>query len=109
MRAGIIGRAIHNPRNGGPDQFSSFYVEDASYIRIRNAVLAYNLSNRFLGRYGIEAARVYISGAPLHTFTTYRGFDPETNERGNSAIAQGIDLGGYPLARTIQFGINLTF
>ena len=106
---GLIGRAMLNSRNGAPDQFSSFYVEDGSFIRIRSVHFAYNLPADFLSRFRVQAARLYVSGANLYTFTKYRGYDPETNERGNSPVAQGVDLGGYPLARTFQFGMNVTF
>lgn len=106
---GLIGRAILNNRNGSPDQFSTFYVEYASFIRIRSVNLAYNLPASWLSCLHLKGARLYIMGANLHTYTKYRGFDPETNDRGNSAISQGVDMGGYPLARSIQFGINLNF
>jgi len=102
-------RAIQNTRNGGPDFFSSYYVEDASFLRIRNVSLGYTFPQKMLSRFKIPSARLFASVANLHTFTKYRGYDPETNERGNEAVAQGIDLGGYPIARTWQFGINVNF
>lgn len=95
------------PQN--PDRFSSFYVEDGSFVRLRNVVLGYSLPQSLLSRIHVQRARVYFTGSNLFTLTNYRGFDPETNERGNSATSQGVDAGGYPLPRTIMFGINLNF
>ncbi len=106
---GNIPRAILNPRNIAPDAFSTFYVEDGSFLRIRNVNLSYNIPNQLTQKIGLAGARVFFNGANLYTFTKYRGFDPETNERGDSAIEQGIDAGGYPIARTYTFGVGITF
>ncbi|GAA4469724.1 TonB-dependent receptor [Nibrella saemangeumensis] len=101
-------RAIRGDRNGNTST-STRIVEDGSYLRLRNIVLAYNLPKPLISRVKLANARVYFSGANVLTFTKYKGFDPEVNEYGNSAISQGIDSGGYPLPATYTFGIDLTF
>ena len=57
----------------------------------------------------LKTCRVYVTGQNLFTFTSYSGMDPEIGYGGGSGWAQGIDLGYYPSARTILFGVNLKF
>lgn len=102
-------RFIQNARNGGVEVFSDYFVEDASFLRIRNVSLGYTIPKKIFKRSPVTMGRLYASVANLYTFTNYRGYDPETNERGNESISQGIDLGGYPIARTWQFGLNFSF
>ncbi|GAA4451337.1 TonB-dependent receptor [Nibrella saemangeumensis] len=106
---GDVPRAILNPRNNPPDAFSTFYVEDGSFLRVRNVALSYTLPGEWTRKISLASARLFVNGANLYTFTKYRGFDPETNERGDSALEQGIDAGGYPIARTYTAGVAVTF
>jgi len=57
----------------------------------------------------VQQLKVYFSGSNLFTFTKYTGFDPEANTYGQSTTLIGIDQGGYPQAKMLQFGINATF
>lgn len=89
---------------------SSFFVEDGSYLRLRNVTLGYNLPARWLERTFIRSARVYASGQNLITLTSYSGFDPEvTSTAGNADVNQGVDSGAYPTARTLTFGVRTSF
>ncbi|MEM9528253.1 MAG: TonB-dependent receptor, partial [Bacteroidota bacterium] len=88
-------------------QESDRFVEDGSFVRLKSATLAYSLPTSFLKATNIRSLRVYISGTNLITWTNYSWYDPEVNTFGDSNVALGTDFLTYPLARTIQFGINL--
>ncbi len=89
--------------------FSDAQVEDGSFIRIKNITFGYNLPAAWLQKSKLAKLRVYASVNNLKTFTDYRGYDPEVNAFGQSHLLQGIDYGGYPLARTIIGGIQVGF
>ncbi len=80
---------------------SSFYVESGAFFRIKSAQFGYTLPNELTTKAGINRARVYVASNNLLTITNYSGFDPE--------IGSGIDRGIYPQARTVSFGLNVTF
>ncbi len=88
---------------------SSRFVEDGSYVRIKNAVLGYNVPGAFAGRMGFRSLRVYVQGQNLKTWTDYTGFDPEVNFNGVSNITRGIDFYTLPQARTYTVGLNVGF
>ncbi|MDF2382713.1 TonB-dependent receptor [Nostoc ellipsosporum NOK] len=88
---------------------SSAIVEDASYIRLRNVTLGYNLPARLASKARMTNLRLYVSGTNLLTFTKYSGYDPEANTFGQSTTLLGLDLGGYPQARIYQVGLSATF
>jgi hypothetical protein len=87
-------------------QLNSYYVENASYLRMRSAKLGYTLSGSWLGRAGIEKLRIFIQGTNLFTITDYTGTDPEVSGVDTNF---GIDVGNYPANRQFLFGINLGF
>lgn len=86
---------------------SDFYIEDASYLRLKNIQLGYNLPEKASERLHLKAMRVYIGAMNLFTVTDYSGFDPEVG--GGENIARGFDYSNYPQARSFTFGINLSF
>ncbi|MBW3571768.1 MAG: TonB-dependent receptor [Gemmatimonadetes bacterium] len=88
---------------------SSRFVEDGSYVRIKNAVLGYNVPASLAGRAGFRSLRVYVQGQNLKTWTDYSGFDPEVNFSGAQNITRGIDFYTLPQARTITVGLNVGF
>lgn len=87
--------------------FSSFYVEDGSYLRIQNAQLGYTFPSDWLSVAGIENLRLYFSVNNVYTFTKYMGYDPDISNA--SPIGAGVDQGQYPQTRTFMTGINITF
>lgn len=89
--------------------FSDQQVEDGSFIRIKNITLGYTFPAGWLQRVKMSKFRIYASANNLFTLTDYRGYDPEVNAFGQSNLLQGIDYGGYPLARTIVGGIQVGF
>ncbi|SMO41779.1 TonB-linked outer membrane protein, SusC/RagA family [Saccharicrinis carchari] len=87
---------------------SDFYVEDGSYLRLKNFQLGYTFRNLLPSMSGL---RVYFSGQNLLTFTGYSGLDPEIGASSSNApsLTQGIDYGTYPQARVFSIGASLTF
>lgn len=92
---------------------SSRFLENGSYMRLKNLQLGYTLPENALARLGITMARLYISGTNLLTLTKFPGLDPEMtvsdNSKNEGDRAAGIDWGTYPSAMTIMFGIDITF
>lgn len=86
---------------------SSRFVEDGSYVRLKNVVLGYTLPTRFSGGAGFSTLRLYVQGQNLATWTDYTGFDPEVNFTGNDAVTRGYDFYTLPQTRTISIGVDV--
>lgn len=86
---------------------SDYFVEDGSFVRIRNLQIGYTLPDAWLKKAAVAKLRIYLAANNLYTFTDYKGFDPEFSNGG--PLATGIDYGFYPQARTYMAGINLNF
>lgn len=89
--------------------FSDRYVEDGSYIRLKNIQLGYTLPEKLSKYAGIKKLRVYVGATNLLTFTKYSGFDPEIGEGYDGSLDLGVDRATYPQSRTYLFGLNLSF
>jgi TonB-linked SusC/RagA family outer membrane protein len=84
-------------------RFSDLYLEDGSFVRLKNVQLGYNVRLP-----GARTGRLYVNGVNLATWTKYTGFDPEVSSfSGTNRL--GVDLGAYPQSRVITFGLNTTF
>jgi TonB-linked outer membrane protein, SusC/RagA family len=92
------------------DQQSSRYVEDGSYLRLRDITFGYSFSKRALAPLHISATRLYVTATNLYTLTKYSGPDPEVNVgAGDSrALVQGMDFGTPPQPISVSFGVNIT-
>jgi TonB-linked SusC/RagA family outer membrane protein len=88
--------------------FSDRYVEDGTYVRIKNVQLGYTLPQSFTQKIKIQRLRFYASVDNLYCFTGYSGFDPEMGDYLRNPLNNGIDLASYPRPRTFVFGLNLT-
>ena len=99
-------RAIAGAQGVENNRRSSRFLEDASYIRMKNITLGYTLPNELIGKAGIRSIRVYVTGQNLLTFTDYSGFDPEVSSS-NDARQAGVDGGAIPQLKNITFGINI--
>ncbi|MCX2584145.1 SusC/RagA family TonB-linked outer membrane protein [Pedobacter sp. MR22-3] len=92
---------------------STRFLEDGSYLRLKNLQVGYSLSPKVLSALKIASMRIYMSGQNLLTFTKYTGLDPEiytsSNSQGDGVRAVGIDWGTYPSARVYTLGLNLNF
>lgn len=100
-------RVTINDPNGNFSRPSDFFIEDGSYIRLRNIALGYTLPNNLVNMIGARRLRFYVAAQNLITITKYSGFDPEIGS--NWALDVGIDRNIYPQARTYTFGLNLDF
>lgn len=97
------------PKAGYDMKVSSYFVEDGSFLRIKDVTLSYNFAPSKLKKMGISRLQPYLTGSNLLTITKYLGFDPEVNQWGNSGTVQGIDWGTYPQTRTFIVGLNVEF
>lgn len=87
---------------------SDYWIEDGSYIRIKNVALGYSIPREWLNKHKIEKLRLSLSVDNLFVFSKYSGYDPEVSVK-SEALYQGIDYSAYPRARTYTLGLNLTF
>jgi TonB-dependent starch-binding outer membrane protein SusC len=90
-------------------QVADIYIEDGTYIRLKNITLGYNLSKDVAARISAKQVRVYVSAQNLLTITNYKGLDPEANFYDQNNLQPGIDYGVYPNYRTYTVGVNVTF
>jgi len=119
-----LDNAVGNAANASTNnQVSSRFIEDGSFLRIRNLTLAYTVNTKAIYKYvPLSGLKVYMSVQNLATFTKYKGYYPEVNSNGQgtdnnpnkasannapSPISLGIDAGTYPQARIFTFGINV--
>ncbi len=91
------------------DQRKARWVEDASYIRLKNITLGYNFPKSVLNRIHVTNIRLFISATNLVTITDYTGYDPETSAYNGNDAQIGVDFSNYPQSKIINFGLNLSF
>ena len=102
---GTVARATDSP----VPQVTDEYVQNGSYLKLKNASFGYTFTNSLVSKIGAKALRVYVSGQNLVTITKYQGLDPEVSFYDNDNTKQGIDYGTYPAVRTFLAGLNVTF
>jgi TonB-linked SusC/RagA family outer membrane protein len=110
-------------------QFSSYWVEDASFVRLRNVRVSYGLPAKWTNKLKVSSARIYVNAENVHLFSKYTGYDPENTTYGTTSYSssmetagnyssgnapvpgafQGVDYGSYPLPRVITVGIKADF
>ena len=83
---------------------STAYLEDASFLRMKNLKLGYTFPKSMLNKAQIKNLHIYLQMTNLFTLTKYRGLDPEVNSSGSN---MGVDMGAWPTARQINFGVQL--
>jgi TonB-dependent starch-binding outer membrane protein SusC len=100
----------------GETETNSYFLEDGSYLRIKNLQIGYTVPKSVTDRANIERVRVYVQGQNLVTFTKYTGLDPELSLRSFSAgdsrstnLDIGVDRGAYPVSKSLLIGLNVTF
>jgi len=94
-------RAVYSDPNMNV-RHSDRFIEDGSYLRLKNLTLGYTLPTDLSRKAYLSNARLYLSAQNLFTLTRYSGFDPEVG-------AGGVDLGTYPVTRTVSLGLNIQF
>lgn len=90
-------------------EMSSRWVENGSFIRLKNITLNYNIPASVLKRLRIQSAKVFLSGQNLALWTKYSGYDPEAQNQSVKNSQLGIDYAVQPQPRTISAGINVSF
>jgi hypothetical protein len=91
----------------GNNRFSTRWVENGSYLRLRTITLAYALPPALVRRLRLAHLRVYATGQNVFTFTRYSGYDPEIGNSGNAPLQQGYDDSNYPVSRNLLLGLNI--
>jgi len=106
---GVTPRANTAPTGGNVSNVSSLLVEDASFVRFRNISLRYHFPNSIIGHSPLQNASLFLSVQNAFTITKYKGYNPEQNLNGASPLTPGVDFNGYPVARVLSLGFNVTF
>lgn len=88
---------------------NSYFVEDASYLRLSNIEIGYTIPLKKLHVEKVRDARVFVGGNRLLTLTKYTGFDPEVSTNGSNAATQGLDFAAYPAYRQVNAGVKISF
>lgn len=108
----------NEPRVGNNSfrEVSSRFVEDGSYIRLKNIAIGYNFPSDAIEKLGIEGLRLSVSAQNLLTITNYSGLDPEVNYYGSAGnnntarnTVRGFDFGNYPTVQSVNFSLNVKF
>lgn len=99
-------RAINSDTNN--DRNSDRWLEDGSFIRLRNLTFSYNVPNKYLTKLNIKGLRLYAQGENLLLLTRYSGYDPEVSTESDPRLS-GVDLLNVPQPRSISFGANISF
>lgn len=99
--------SIQDPNDN--DRVSDRYVEDGSYIRLKNITFGYTFPKNMIKKVGLENLRVYANIQNLLTLTKYDGYDPEIGVSTASANVYGLDNGRYPSPTVYSFGLNVSF
>ncbi len=97
---------------GDPNQnarYSDRFLEDGSYVRLKNLTLAYNLPTDLIKHAALSSLRLYVTSQNLITWTHYSGYDPEVSSDPFSTTGLGRDFGVYPQSRTYTVGLNASF
>jgi len=98
--------------NGDPNEntrMSDRYIEDGSYLRIKNVVFGYTVPAKFARRFQLENVRIYANIQNLYTFTKYTGYDPEVGASTMTPNVFGMDYGRYPSPQSYTIGLNISF
>jgi TonB-linked SusC/RagA family outer membrane protein len=103
-----VPRAVAGDPNGNA-RYSDRFIEDGSYVRLKNLTLAYTVPMSLTKRAAISSLRLYVTGQNLITWTDYSGYDPEVSSDPFSTTGLGRDFGVYPQSRVYTVGLNATF
>lgn len=99
--------SIQDPNDN--DRISDRYIEDGSYIRLKNITLGYTFPSKLINKWGLDNLRIYANIQNLLTITGYDGYDPEIGASTASMNVYGLDNGRYPSPTVYSFGLNISF
>ena len=102
-----------NASDATSQQVSSYFIEDGSYLRLRNVQLTYTIPTKWASKLLMSSCQIYVQGQNILTLTKYTGLDPDINLRtsgnDNQDFHMGIDEGAYPMAKSFLFGLRVKF
>jgi TonB-dependent starch-binding outer membrane protein SusC len=102
-----------NSGDATSQQISTYFLEDGSYLRLKNVQLTYSIPSSIMKKAKMGSAQIYVQGQNILTLTKYTGLDPDINLRtsgnDNQDIHMGIDEGAYPVAKSYLVGVRLGF
>lgn len=106
---GKVYRAARGGTQSNSTRLSTFYLQDGSFLRMTNILVGYTVPNSLVEKWNLAGLRVYATVDNPLTFSQYKGYNPEPdyNQRGN--LTPGVDYGLYPLVRSFNFGVKVTF
>jgi TonB-dependent starch-binding outer membrane protein SusC len=90
-------------------RLSNLYVEDGSYLRVKNIILGYTVPEKITNKLKIDGVRIYVNAQNVYTLTKYKGYDPEIGLVRQSVKTSGIDQGRYPSQFIVNFGLSVNF
>ncbi|MGL4851862.1 MAG: SusC/RagA family TonB-linked outer membrane protein [Phocaeicola sp.] len=99
--------SIQDPNDN--DRISDRYIEDGSYLRLKNITFGYTFPTKMIKKSGLQSLRVYANFQNLWTLTDYTGYDPEIGASTASSNVYGLDNGRYPSPTVYSFGLNVSF
>lgn len=102
-------KASYNDDAIGDDVPSSTWIEDGSFLKLKNVTIGYTIQSNFLKKAMISKVRFYVSSQNLFTITKYTGLDPEIGLQNGNATQNGLDNGTYPSSRFYTVGLNVIF
>lgn len=88
---------------------TNYFVEDATYVRLKTLQIGYSLPKALLGRLKVDRLRVYAQAQNLFTLTKFSGLDPDTGQSGSSDLSMGVVLNVSPTPKQLIFGVSLGF
>ncbi|MEM8523459.1 MAG: TonB-dependent receptor [Bacteroidota bacterium] len=103
-------QTIPRPTGSDPNanrRISDRFIEDGSFLRIKNITLGYTFPNELLKKASIRSLRAYVSSQNTYTWTNYSGYDPEVGSFNQNPLINGVENGRYPIARSVTFGLSL--
>lgn len=105
----VPGQITDVPKAGFEMHNCTYFLEDGSYVRLKDVSLSYDLPKSLLKKLHVSRLQPYVSANNLLTLTKYKGMDPEVNQNGNSGAVQGLDWGTYPQCSSVTLGLKLEF
>jgi hypothetical protein len=103
----LIGESWYTGLGTSNSNIVEEFAEDGGYTKLREISIAYTLDNSAIRRMGFGSVDLRVAGRNLHTWSSYSGFDPETNLAGASALLQGYDFFNMPQTRSIVFSVGI--
>lgn len=98
---------IDQSNNNENARMSNIFVENGSYMRVKNLSIGYTFPKKWMKKVGIENLRIYFNVQNLWTITGYKGYDPEVGSYNQNVLLRGVDYARYPSQRIYTFGLNL--